>query len=309
MHRIIIDTDPGVDDAHAILMALAHPDARVEAIMTVAGNVGLEHTTANACTILDVAGADAPVYAGCAGPVIPRDHDDAAHVHGDDGLGGANFPPSPRRVEAEHAAAALVRLANAEPGAFTLVAIGPLTNLAAALLLDPALPQKIGRLVVMGGAIRSMGNTANVSAEFNFYSDPEAAYRVLNAWPELTLVSWETTMAHGFGSDLLEKWWKLGTARSEFFRKTNERVVDYIFNVLGRRMLFGADALAMAVALEPEIIRTTEKHFVTVELAGEKTRGQSVVDWFNLTKKPANANLILEVDYDRFISLMEQGLA
>src|SRR5919108_5713991 len=129
MERLIIDTDPGVDDAHALLMALAHPRARVEAITTVSGNVGVDRTTANACIILDVAEAELPVYRGCAGPLVMASGD-AAHVHGSDGLGDAGFEPSYRQPQPEHAASALVRMARAEPGALSLVAIGPLTNLA-----------------------------------------------------------------------------------------------------------------------------------------------------------------------------------
>ena len=158
MERIIIDTDPGVDDAHAIMMALAHPNVKVEALTVVGGNVGLHHTVANACKILDVMGADVPVFAGCERPLI-YETKDAAQVHGSDGLGDAGLPTSSRKVEAEHAAVALVRMVNENPGELTLVAIGPLTNVAVALKLDPELPQKFKHFVVMGGTIVAKGNT------------------------------------------------------------------------------------------------------------------------------------------------------
>jgi purine nucleosidase len=309
MQRIIIDTDPGVDDAHAILMAFAHPGARVEAITTVAGNVGLERTTANACIILDVLGEDVPVYPGCAGPLVAAsDQGDAAHVHGSDGLGNAGFPPSSRRAQAEHGASALVRLASESPGEITLVAIGPLTNLAVALKLDPSLPAKFKKLVVMGGAIHSRGNTRNVSAEFNIYSDPEAAHIVFSTWPRLTLISWETTMQHGLSPDLLARWFALGTPRSEFFRRTNEQIIGYITSVLGRTMLFAPDGLAMAVALEPELVTSAGEHFVSVELHGQHTRGQTTVDWLNMSRRAANVEVILGVDHDRFTGLLENAL-
>jgi len=124
---LVIDTDPGVDDAHAMMAACAHPDARIEAITTVAGNVSLERTTANACTILDVLEKNVPVYAGCSRPLV-GDAVEAGHIHGTDGLGDSGYPPSPHRVEDEHAVNALIRLANESPGELTLVAIGPLTN-------------------------------------------------------------------------------------------------------------------------------------------------------------------------------------
>jgi purine nucleosidase len=308
MQRIIIDTDPGVDDAHAILMAYAYPNVKVEAILTVNGNVGVERTTANACTILDLLGKDTPIYPGCNAPLVLSAEENAAHVHGSDGLGGANFPPSSRKVEKEHASNALVRLGNSSPGEITLVCIGPLTNIATALKLDPKLPEKIKNLVVMGGAIHSHGNTPNVSAEFNTYTDPEAAYIVFESWPEYTLISWETTMAHGFNGSQVDKWFALNTPQAKFFKKTNQRVIEYLTNVLGRKMLFAADALAMSVALEPSIVKKSEKHALTVELNGRLTRGQTTVDWFNLNKKPQKANIILEVDQDRFIQLMENAL-
>jgi purine nucleosidase len=307
MQRLIIDTDPGVDDAHAILMASVYPGVKIDAILTVTGNVGLHHTTANACKILDVIGMDIPVFAGCDSALIAH-KEDAASIHGTDGLGDAGFPPSPRKVEQEHASVALVRMASESPGEIVLVAIGPLTNIAVALKLDPTLPQKIQKLVVMGGAIHSRGNTRNISAEFNTFTDPEAAHIVFEAWPGMTLVSWETTMTHSFSLEVLDRWFALNTPRSEFFRRTNEKVMVFIMNVLGRKMLFGADALAMAVALEPQIVIKAEAHNVTVELSGQYTRGQTTVDWMNLSGRPASTNIIIEVDHARFLELMEMGL-
>ncbi len=307
MQRLIIDTDPGVDDAHAILMALSHPNAKVEAITVVAGNVGLEHTGPNALKILDVAGVDVPVYRGAAGPlVLPTEN--AAGVHGSDGLGDAGIPASNRRFESEHAANALVRLANAEPGALTLVAIGPLTNLALAVRLDPDLPGRFKKLVVMGGAIHSRGNTTTASAEFNIFADPDAAHVVFSTWPRLTLVSWETTLAHGFSLDVVRRFFDLGTPRADFFRKTNEKLIAYVTEVLEREMLFAPDGLAMAVALEPEIVKRAEVRPVAIELHGRHTRGQTVIDWLGRGGRPANVEIVFDVDVDRFIELMEMGL-
>jgi purine nucleosidase len=308
MHQIIIDTDPGVDDAHAILMAYAYPNIKVEAILTVNGNVGVDRTTANACTILDMLGKDTPIYRGCSAPLVLSAGENASHVHGMDGLGGADFPPSKRKVETMHASQALVSMANASPGKMTLVCIGPLTNIAVALKLDPDLPEKIKDLVVMGGAIYSRGNTPNISAEFNTYTDPEAAHMVFESWPEFKLVSWETTMAHGFSGSLVEKWFAMNTPQAQFFKKTNQKVIEYITNILGRKMLFAADALAMSVAIEPSIVKKSEQHALTVELNGRFTRGQTTVDWMDMSKKPKKANIILEVDQERFIQLMENAL-
>ena len=307
MNRLIIDTDPGVDDAHAILLALAHPDAKVEAITTVNGNVGVDLTTANALKILDVAGKDVPVYRGCDRPLIGRSQA-ADYVHGTDGLGDCGIKASKKKVQAEHAVNALVRLANENPGELTLVAIGPLTNIASALKLDPELPGKFKRLVIMGGAIESKGNAGCITAEFNIHTDPEAAHIVFSSWPMLTLLSWETTLAHVFTMDVLKRFFSLGTPRAKFFHDTNQKIMKFIKEHLGQEMLFAPDGLAMAAAVEPGIVLKSEKKHIEIELNGTLTRGQTVVDWFGFTRKPPNTEIILAVKMDRFIELIENGL-
>ncbi|HSG15548.1 MAG TPA: nucleoside hydrolase [Anaerolineae bacterium] len=307
MERVIIDTDPGVDDAHALMMALAHPGVRVEAITTVAGNVGLSRTTANACTVLDVLGQDVPVYAGCDRPLISR-YENAAYVHGRDGLGDAGFPPSTRPVEAEHAAAALIRLASEAPGEISLVAIGPLTNLAVALKLDPQLPGKFKQLIVMGGAIYAQGNTPNLTAEYNVYTDPEAAHIVFEAWPRFSLVSWETTLAHGFPLSLVKRWMAWDTPRARFYRTISAKTLAFTTEVMKRDSFFGPDGLAVALLLDPTIVQAAEVHHVTVELGGAHARGQTIVDWTDGGNRPANARIILQVDQDKFNDLMALAL-
>ncbi len=307
MERIIIDTDPGVDDALAIMMALAHPGVKVEALTVVAGNVGLEHTVPNACKILDVMGAQVPVYTGCDRPLLHL-AEDAALVHGTDGLGDLGEAPSNRLVEGEHAAVALARLANESPGEITLVTIGPLTNLAVALMLDPALPHKFKRLVVMGGAVHGRGNTASVSAEFNIYADPEAAHIVFERWPELVLVSWEATLAHSIPARLLEEWGALESPRARFYKRISRKAVEYIKAYFGKTIFLAADGLALAVVLEPEIIQKYETHHVAIEIDGRYTRGQTLVDWDDRSGKTPNAQIIQEVDRDRFYKLMENAL-
>jgi purine nucleosidase len=307
MKRLIIDTDPGVDDAHAILLALAHPDVQVEAITTVNGNVNLDLTTSNALKILDAAGRDIPVYRGCDRPLISRLLH-AAHVHGEDGLGDCNLPASKKAVQSEHAVHALVRMANENPGEFTLAAIGPLTNLAVALSIDPDLPMKFKQLVIMGGAIYGKGNTETVTSEFNIHTDPEAAHMVFSAWPMLTLLSWETTLAHVFTRETLDRFFNLGTPHAKFFHDTNQKILNFIKDRLDQDILFAPDGLALAAAVEPGIVTKSEKKYVTVELHGTHTRGQTVVDWYGSTRKAPNTEIILEVDQQRFIQLMENGL-
>ena len=312
MVRLVIDTDPGVDDAHALLMAFAHPGVRVEAIVTVSGNVGLEKTTANARTILDVLQVDAeqtPIYAGCDRAILGG-QPDAAQVHGTDGLGDGARAASTRPVAAEHGALALIRLANQNPGALTLVAIGPLTNVALALRLDPSLPQKYQRLVVMGGAIRGTGNMAERPVtEFNIYADPEAAAIVFAGWPGLTLVSWETTLLYPLTPAHLEALMSTGSPRSDFFRRITTTIHTYVRDQLDQDGVYAPDPLAMAVAIEPDIVTRRTARPMTVELAGAHARGLTSVDWGNLSKQPANVDIVLEVDFERFWRLMQASVA
>ncbi len=308
MKRLIIDTDPGIDDAHAIMMAFACPEARVEAITTVAGNVGVDLTTANACKVLDAIGADVPVYRGCSRPLVLRAAEDAAAVHGRDGLGDAGIPPSSRQIMEEHASAALVRMARERPGELTLVCIGPLTNLAVALRLDPDLPGRLAGLVVMGGAVFGRGNTANISAEYNVYSDPEAAYVVFEEWPHLTMLPWETTIAYSIPEEMFNTWCDIGSTRSAFFERISRRIVDFARSEMGVPALFAPDALAVAAAVNPAIVTRAETHPVMVELQGRHTRGQTTVDWDNVSGRPSTVSLVLEVDFPRFCAMFEAGL-
>lgn len=306
MIPIVIDADPGIDDAHAILMALAHPQIQVLAVTTVAGNVPLEQATANALIVLDVAEVEIPVFPGCADALVfptPR----RAISHGQDGLGDSGYPPSRKQPMPEHAALALIRLADQSPGQITLVALGPLTNLSLATRLDPDLPRKFRRLVVMGGAIRGMGNSWTPASEFNFSIDPEAAAIVFQQWAGLELISWETTLDHGLSPQQVEQLSGNGSPRAEFFRRTIQN--RYLKQVPGVPKLFEPDPLAMAVAIEPEIVRRSETRPVKIETAGHLARGQSVVDWFGWSEWTPNAKLVLEIDLRRFLELMTLGLA
>lgn len=302
MNHIIIDTDPGIDDAYAILMAFAHPETKVEALTVVAGNVSLEHAIRNALIVLDVAGKNVPVFPGCGDAlVIPTPR--RAISHGSDGLGDSGYPTSSQQALPEHAVQALIRLADQSPGELTLVALGPLTNIAMATQLDPSLPSKYKRLVVMGGAILAKGNSWERAAEFNFYCDPEAAAVVLEKWAGLTLVSWETTLAHGLRLQQVEELAQGDSPGAELFRRTIQK--RFVKQAQGQRVLSVPDALAMAIALEPEIIQNFETRFVEIELSGRLTRGQTVVDWYDLLDHTHNVNIVHTVDRERFWELMK----
>ena len=303
--QLLIDTDPGVDDALAILMAHAHAD--VAGLSIAAGNVGLGHTVRNACTLVDLLGAATPVFAGCATPLVRPPEEDAAFVHGADGLGDVGFPAPVAAPAAESAALALLRLTRERPGELTLVALAPLTNLALALRLDPGLPGRVARLVVMGGAVTGCGNTGKVPAEFNIGFDPEAAHVVFEAFPEFDLVDWEATLRHAFDDDAFDGWLAAGDRRAAFFDQVMAPARRYNARH-GRRGVIAADALAMAVAIDPSIVTRRERRAVAVELDGRLTRGATVVDWAGRLGRPAQANIVLEVDQARFAAMVRGAL-
>ncbi|GIX32983.1 MAG: inosine-uridine preferring nucleoside hydrolase [Lysobacterales bacterium] len=278
--KLLIDTDPGVDDAWAILMALADPGVEMLGLSVVAGNVGLGHCLRNACKLLEVAGReDIPVFPGAA-HAIAGEIERADFVHGRDGFGDTGYLPPRKQPEQEHAASAIVRLARAHAGELCLVALGPLTNLALALALDPGLPRCVGRLVVMGGALDARGNLERAAVEFNFGADPEAARAVLRAFPRVELVDWSATLAHLLPLAELDAWLATGERRARFYRAIARRAIAFQQR-LHPGLVHAADALAMCVALAPESVEAVEEIAVRVEVAGRDTRGMSV----NLAKR------------------------
>lgn len=303
--QLLIDTDPGVDDALAILMAYAHAD--IAGLCIAAGNVGLAHTVRNARTLVDVVGIATPVFAGCATALVRAPDEDASFVHGQDGFGDIGFAEPAAPLANESAALALLRLTRERPGELTLVALGPLTNLALALRLDPSLPDRVARLVVMGGAVTGHGNTGRVPAEFNIGFDPEAAHVVFEAFPAFDLVDWEATLRHAFDDAEFDGWLASGDQRADFFGKIVATARRYNAKH-DRHGLVAADALAMAVALDPSIVTRRETRAVAVELDGRLTRGATVVDWKARLGRPAQANIVLEVDQARFAAMVRRAL-
>jgi purine nucleosidase len=302
--KLFIDTDPGVDDALAILMAHRHGD--VAGLSIAAGNVGLRHTVANALKLVETIDAATPVFAGCAVPFV-QPAEDAAFVHGFDGFGDTGYAPSMRLAESEHGAHALLRLSHEHAGRLVLVAIAPLTNLALALQFDPTLPQRVAKLVIMGGAVTGRGNTQRAPVEFNIGFDPEAAHVVFSSWPQFTLVDWEATMRHGVEFAQMQRWLEADDPRARFYEAISRKTRDWTRS-RGRPRLLLADALAMAVALQPDIVLRAAEHHVAIERDGTLTRGATVVDWEDRFGKAANARIVLDVDQARFETLVAAAL-
>ena len=307
--RLIIDTDAGVDDAQALMMAIAYPTAKVEAITTVTGNIEVEHVNQNVFTVLDVMQADIPVYAGATLPLVDQWTWTTELFHGRDGMGDwPERPPSSRQLATGHAVEAMVRLVNESPGDMTIVALGPLTNLALATRLDPQFPAKVKQLIFMGGTIAANGNTDILSAEFNFRCDPEAAHIVFSSFVESSMLSWETTLEHPVPWPQYEKLLELTTSQARFFSGINAAMNAYLLEHYAEPTYLIPDPLAMAVALEPELILQSERYFASVELHGMLTRGQVVFDFHNRLKLPPNVNIIKKIDIDGVVRLYRQML-
>jgi len=303
---LLIDTDPGVDDALALMMAFAAPTHEVVGLGVTAGNVGLRHTVRNALKLCELARReDIPVFPGCDRPLL-HPAPDAANVHGSDGFGDIDLPEPHHDAEPEHAALALLRLSHQYAGRLQVVALGPLGNLALALRLDPTLPRRIARLVVMGGAVTGHGNIT-ASAEFNFYFDPEAAQIVLQAFPLLDLVDWEATLAHGIAHAKIERWLASGDIHARFFAAISRQTRAWAKHRDGE-MWHVADALAMAFALEPDAALEVQSRPLEMALAQGPARGMSVVDWNRQSRRADHVRILRRFDQHRFERLVQQAL-
>lgn len=274
--RIILDTDPGVDDALAIMYLAAQEDAEIVAVGSVHGNVPSPLAAQNALRVIELVGIDAPVAIGAARP-LAQPLQTAEFVHGADGLGGrAGAAPRGKPVS-ESAAEQLVRLARAEPGELTLLALGPLTNIALAVLLEPDLPKLLRSVVVMGGAVSAPGNITPY-ADANFFHDPEAADLVLGAgFGDLTLVGLDATEQARAGDEWLTAVRTLPGARAEFANGLLEHYASFYSQMFGTRGCTLHDPLAAAIMLDPKLA-TYRELSLAVELTGTHTRGQVLSD-------------------------------
>ncbi|MGH7412803.1 MAG: nucleoside hydrolase [Candidatus Rokuibacteriota bacterium] len=318
--HLLIDSDPGIDDALAILLALRTADARVEAVTTVAGNVPVDRATANARRILAVA-APEPALPLARGAEAPRKRAlvTAGHVHGHDGLGNLErfVEPDgrPRYPEPDHALEmrsgheVILDAVDRWGSELTIVALGPLTNLALALERDPRRLGRAGRIVVMGGAIGVPGNVTP-AAEFNFYVDPEAAAAVLEAGLDVELIPLDVTRRVVLAQ----------AALTERLRRCSDRVARFILDFTLHGFAFGDeregggivlhDPLAMAVALDPSLV-TFEPLCVEIECEGKLTRGLSLADRREIPshrKRTPTCRVAVDVDAERVLHMVLERL-
>lgn len=309
LRKIIIDTDPGQDDAVAILLALASRDEiEVQAIVAVAGNVPLALTEKNARKVCELAGrGDVPVYAGCSRPMA-RALVTAEHVHGKTGLDGPVLPEPTMPLQAQHGVDYLVDALRAAPsGTITLCVLGPLTNIAMALVKAPDIAPRIKELVLMGGAYFEVGNITP-AAEFNIYVDPQAADTVLRAGIPTVIQSLDVT--HQVLST---------PARIDKIRKLGNRCGKAVAEMLSFSERFdlkkygsdGAplhDPTVIAYLLRPELFQGRHIN-VEIETVGSLTLGMSVADWWRVSGRPANATFMRHVHSEGFYELLTERLA
>jgi purine nucleosidase len=306
---VIIDTDPSPDDAVAFLVALASPEQlEVLAITTVAGNVPVSLTSKNARKALELARrTDTPVYAGAAAPLV-RPLVTAEHVHGRTGFDGYDLPDPVTPLAEGFAPDAIVDLVmRRPPGEVTLCCLAPLTNIALALAKEPRLPERLREIVIMGGSFSEGGNITP-AAEFNIYVDPEAASRVLACGAPITMIPLDCTHQARTTEARLEKLRRAGTPVAEAFYHLLK------FNKLFDEQKYGweggplHDATVVAYLLNPNLFSGRRVH-IDVECASPLTLGMTVVDWWSVTQRTPNVQLLREIDAEGYFDLVIERLA
>ena len=306
-HRVVIDTDPGQDDAIAMLLALASPEIEVLGITTVAGNVPLPLTTRNALRVVELAGrTEVPVHAGAARP-LQRAPVTAEQVHGETGLDGPELPEPTLAPREQHAVDFIVETLRREPaGSVTLCVLGPMTNLALAFARAPEIVPRVARIVAMGGGRFEGGNITPV-AEFNIFADPHAAQAVLHAGAPVVLHPLDVTHRALTSRERIAAFRGLGT-------RPGIAVADMLaFAQVYDMERYGAeggplhDPNVIAWLIRPDLYAGRDVN-VEVETGSELTMGQTVIDWWGATARPRNAHVVREVDDAAFFALLVERI-
>lgn len=287
MERVfLIDTDTASDDAVALVMALRWPDVHVAAITVVSGNVPLEQGVRNALYTAELCGSDTPVFRGAARPLL-REPVDATFFHGEDGMGNQNYPAARRAAGEAQAVDVLIETILKHPG-IVVVTLGPLTNVALAVLRAPEIVSNVSRCVVMGGAACTVGNVTP-AAEYNIWVDPEAARIVFESDLPIEMVGWELCRgdANLSASDVAHVR-SLDTPLAHFAIDCNRRAIQANLEHFGDEGLGLPDPVAMSIALDPTICTRASAHYVEVEIASDLTRGMTVVDALNVAGEERN---------------------
>lgn len=305
--KIIIDTDPGQDDAVAILLALGSAELEIVGITAVAGNVPLKLTEKNARKICELAGRpDIKVHAGAIRPLV-RELVTAEEVHGKTGLNGPDLPEPKMKLQDQYAVDFIVEtLMKEQGGIITLCALGPLTNIALALIREPKIAPRIKEIVLMGGGFFEGGNVTP-TAEFNIYVDPQAADVVFKSGIPIVMMPLDVTHKALTTAKRTAAFRKLGTRVGtataemlEFFERFDEEKYGTDGGPLH-------DPCVIAYLLKPDLFKGRSCN-VTVETASELTMGMTVIDWWGVTKRPKNAMVMRDIDHDAFFALLVERL-
>jgi inosine-uridine nucleoside N-ribohydrolase len=302
---ILLDCDPGHDDAIALLLALASPELELLGVTTVAGNQTLEKTTANALRVLEFVGRpDVPVAAGADRP-LARELFIAAYVHGESGLDGPTLPPPRGAPVAQHAVDFLAERILGSPRPVTLVPVGPLTNVALLLSRYPEAAENVERIVLMGGAVAE-GNVTP-AAEFNIYVDPEAAWRVFHSRVPVTMIGLDVTH-QALMTDAHAERLRAAGDTGRMVAELYDFFIEYHRRTYGHEGAPIHDAVAVAQVLRPGIVETLHRH-VDVDCESQLCRGRTVVDLWHRTGNEPNADVGVGIDADGFLELLCERLS
>ncbi|XP_053563683.1 uncharacterized protein LOC128654051 isoform X2 [Bombina bombina] len=294
--KLLIDVDCGIDDAQALMIALASPEAEVLGITCCFGNATIDHVCKNVLRVLQVCNKmEIPVFRGTSCSLLSEGRHVYSHFGGD-GLGDAGDPTSPglEYLQKEDAVHALIRIINAHPGQISLVALGPLTNLALAVKLNPTLPKMLNKLYIMGGNLEGRGNRT-ICAEFNFALDPEAAYIVLNDFTCPTYIATlEFARENSLTMEFFKDWVNQDSVKARFMKTITARCLPQ------NNQFVSYDSFAMAAALDESVILEYLECAVTVELKGNFTRGMLILDLNDKLKKEQKVFLMKKCNLEKF---------
>lgn len=301
--RIILDCDPGLDDAAAIAVACRHSD--LVGVTTVGGNAALSAVTRNALLTVQILGADVEVHSGAERPLVaPLRH--APEIHGEDGFAGANLPALDRAVASDSAVEYIIETARAQEGLW-LVGVGPLTNIAMALRAMPSLASKLEGISIMGGS--ALNGNATAAAEFNVLVDPEAAAAVLNSPTRILMAGLDLTQQFVVDDRLSRQVAEVGTQAAAMLSDLMNDFLDKVERRTGRRKGGLHDPVAVMAVTHPHLIEHSLRR-VDVELAGTHTRGMTLVDQRPVSRQCADANVYhgYQLDHDGAVEVLLSSL-
>ena len=302
--KIILDCDPGHDDAVAIILAGKNPAIELLGITVVSGNQTLDKTVRNALNITQCLGINVPVYGGCSEPMV-REKVVAGDIHGESGLDGPVFPPLERKAESEHAVSFMIRTLMESDGDITVVTTGPMTNLAMAMRMEPKIVEKIKQIVLMGGSYTN-GNVSP-AAEFNIMADAEAAYVCFNSKRPITMVGLDVTRKALCYPEIVERMDKIGNCASKLF-------VDLMGHFCkSQKEVFGWDGaplhdpVTIAYLIDPSVLKVKPMN-VQVDIRSTQSYGRTNCDIFDYLNLPHTADVAMDIDVERFWDIIEENL-